>query len=421
MAHLFVLSYIVLVYIRPQDYLSALQGVTVLPVFLVASFVVWLGLLNKSFEAPQHKLLPLFLLSMSASIVFSGWSGGAVGPFTDYGPSVILFYLLSTSLDSADQHARAIRTLAAVTVVLAIHGIEQSWTGIGWSGATLSQGTRITYVGIFSDPNDLALAFVIALPMVGYALTEAKSLVVKSFWLACLAALAYGIFLTNSRGGMLGAIALFLIYLRGRFGLLKTSFAATIGLLGVAMLPTRLNELDAKEESAADRLESWYQGLQMLQQHPIFGVGKGNYTDYHHLTAHNSFVLVFAELGLVGYFLWLSFVGLSLYMVYRIARATLAPAPSVSKDDSKNWARYQKISRTYLFAMVGFLVCAFFLSRSYIILLVILCALCVALYQSVRRRWPAFAPITLGTVAGVILAFQFGSIFLIYVMVRILL
>ncbi|MEQ1519034.1 MAG: O-antigen ligase family protein, partial [Usitatibacteraceae bacterium] len=372
------------------------------------------------FEASQHKLLPLLLMAMCAPLVFRGWAGGVLALLADYGPTVILFFLLSTSIDTVAQHERAIRALAILTVVLAIHGIEQSWTGVGWSGATLSQGTRITYVGIFSDPNDLALAFVIALPMLTYASTEAKSGVGRAFWVACTAITTYGIFLTNSRGGMLGAIALFLVYVQGRFGMLKTSLIAILGLLGLAMLPTRLNELDAKEESAADRIESWGHGIQMLRENPMLGVGKGNYTEYHHLTAHNSFVLVFAELGLVGYFLWLSFVALSLYMVYRITRTSSEPEKRATLGDGASWAQYQKISKTYLHAMIGFLICAFFLSRSYVILLVILCAMCVALYQSVRHRWPTFAPITFGTVAIAVLFVQFGSIFIIYAVVRFL-
>ena len=420
MAHFLILSYIVLVYARLQEYIPFVRGEPVMQVFLIVSFIVWVALPNKRFEAPQYKLLPLFLLTMSASIFVNGWAGGALVPITEYGPSVILFFLLSTSVETVAQHARAIRVLAGLSTFLAVHGIEQYWTGIGWSGAELSQGTRITYLGIFNDPNDLALAFVLALPMLVYALSETKFIAIKAFWLASTLAVAYGIFLTNSRGGMLGLIALFLIYVWRRLGIVKATLAAELGIAGLTMLPTRLNELDAKEESAAERIESWYQGMQMLLQHPIFGVGKGNYSDHHYLTAHNSFVLVFAELGMVGYFLWLSFLGLSLYMVYRIARVPTEPTPPAPKDDKNGWVRYQKISRTYLLSMIGFIICAFFLSRSYVILLIILCALCVAVYQSVRRKWPTFAPITIRGALGGILAFQFGSILLIYLMVRIL-
>ncbi len=51
------------------------------------------------------------------------------------------------------------------SVVLAVHGIEQARSGIGWTGVPIGEDGRIQYVGIFNDPNDLGLLFVAALPM----------------------------------------------------------------------------------------------------------------------------------------------------------------------------------------------------------------------------------------------------------------
>jgi O-antigen ligase len=42
----------------------------------------------------------------------------------------------------------------------------------------------------------------------------------------------------------------------------------------------------------------------MVKFHPILGVGFGEFTNLHERVAHNSFVHVFAELGLVGGFLF---------------------------------------------------------------------------------------------------------------------
>ena len=56
--------------------------------------------------------------------------------------------------------------------------------------------------------------------------------------------------------------------------------------------------ISSKEQSAAERIEAWSVGLELLKWRPLFGAGYGNFTDHHHLTAHNSFVLCFAELGL---------------------------------------------------------------------------------------------------------------------------
>jgi hypothetical protein len=40
--------------------------------------------------------------------------------------------------------------------------------GVGWTGMGMIQDGRIQYVGIFNDPNDLALLFVMVLPMALY-------------------------------------------------------------------------------------------------------------------------------------------------------------------------------------------------------------------------------------------------------------
>jgi O-antigen ligase len=139
------------------------------------------------------------------------------------------------------------------------------------------------------------------------------------------------------------------------------------------------------------------------------------------LTAHNSFVLIFSELGLVGYFVWLAFIGLSVYMGYKIAVTRADQIGALGNDIEAEWSRYTKISLTYLYAMLGFFVAAFFLSRSYVISLYILCALLVALYQTVRQRWPQFAPIALRQIAGWTFVFEIGSIAFIYVLVKVLL
>lgn len=419
MAYSLVIIYLALIYVRPQEYLTFLAGVPVLPAFLALSFAVWLTMPRKNFESPQFKLLPVLLVVMCLSVLASGWAGGALAPVADFGPSVILFYLLATTQTTLERHQRTIRVIASATTVLAIHGIDQARSGIGWSGAMMSQETRITYVGIFSDPNDLALAFVIALPLLWYALTESRRFLGKVYWVGCIGATLYAIYLTNSRGGLLGAGGLMLLLFRARFGTLLSAIGAGAGLALFAMLPSRLSELDAKEESAAGRLEAWYEGIKMLQSHPLLGVGKGNFTDHHHLTAHNSFVLVFAELGFVGYLIWVGFVGISAYMVYRLVRSPM-PQGLAEGEPRALWSRYHKVACTYSASLIGFFMCAFFLSRGYVVLLVIVCALCTSIYQAMRAIYPTYPRMTISGALGGIVLFAMGSLLAIYLLVRIL-
>ena len=58
--------------------------------------------------------------------------------------------------------------------------------------------------------------------------------------------------------------------------------------------------------NGADRLEAWANGLEMFKSAPLFGIGFNGFTDLYEITAHNSFVLCLAELGLLGSTLWLA-------------------------------------------------------------------------------------------------------------------
>jgi O-antigen ligase len=143
----------------------------------------------------------------------------------------------------------------------------------------------------------------------------------------------------------------------------------------------------------------------MFQSHPLFGVGPDMYSDYHHLTAHNSFVLILAETGIVGFTLWLAFVLYCFRMMWVGSRppGELAwqseAAPESDGDAETALAELDAIearivegramAMTLLLSLVGFFTCAFFLSRSYVIVLYLLAALVVAHYVDMRRDDPA--------------------------------
>src|SRR5690606_5045639 len=162
----FMLLYLIFVLVRPQDYPQWENvGVPILPILLVTAFLFWLPSRRKDLGAPQHLLLFAFLLVLMLSQIVNGWMGGAMAQLASFGPALITFLVLS---HAATERRRVSTTMALIVLccgLLAIHGIEQVQTGVGWTGAELSQGTRIQYVGIFNDPNDLGLLFVIALPM----------------------------------------------------------------------------------------------------------------------------------------------------------------------------------------------------------------------------------------------------------------
>ena len=189
----------------------------------------------------------------------------------------------------------------------------------------------------------------------------------------------------------------------------------------------------------------------MLRSHPVFGVGAGLFTDHHPLTAHNSFMLAIAELGIFGYFFWLGIVAFSVMMLYQLLR-TNRPAPLLAEiagsspvtapptpidfaevpqvphgvgtpdnADDVHWDDWQRASRALMYSLVGTLVAAFFLSRTYAPNLYLLVGLIVATHQVVRTHWPVLVPFSIGKQFKLLVTLEAASIVGLWLTTKVLL
>ncbi len=382
------LLYMALTIIRPQDYLPGLVGVPLLPITLVLAFLCWAASSQKTFEAPQFLILPAFLLVGMLSLVANGWVGGTLEWLKSFGPTIIAFLVLAACCATRRRVTVTMAVFVLCSAVLALHSIGQAGTGIGWTGTTIGEDGRVRYVGIFNDPNDLGLLFVASLPM-AFFLSQRGGFFGRLLWLAAAGLLLYGTYLTNSRGAMLGVLAVAGIYVWHRRGLLTASVLGAVGLALLKLVSMRMQQLDAEESSAFGRVDAWYEGLQMLRTHPLLGVGVGNFTDYNVLTAHNSFVLVLAETGVLGYSLWLAFIGYGFWMMLTVMRRPFVPAEGDAGDAEGEWSQERRMALTLFLSQCGMFACAFFLSRSYTIVLYLFIAVVVGYYVGLRRRCPA--------------------------------
>ncbi len=449
--------YLLLVLIRPQDYPALVDsiGLPLQPIMLILAAGFWLLSPRKHFDAPHYPILLMFFGVLMVSHVFNGWFGGALEQLEKFAPVVLAFVVFANGLDRRSRILKTMAVFALCAAVLAVHGIEQQKTGIGWTGIELSQGTRIQYVGIFNDPNDLGMLFVTCVPMAAYLSSRGGLMGLRRlFWLIVTGILVYGVYLTDSRGSLLALLAVMGLYIWQRRGVL---IAGALGAAAVAVLlalPSRFNEIDVEEASAQGRVDSWYEGMQMFQAHPIFGVGPDMYSDYHHLTAHNSFVLIIAETGIIGFTLWLAFVVYSFRMMWAGSRPPAAPLwdeqdtfdigedrlpdkAAVDFDanqahldqididlidtDQAHIAEGRAIAMTLLLSLVGFFTSAFFLSRSYIIILYLLAALVVAHYTDMARDDPDLPRFSFANDALLWPVIGVGAAIFLYIMIKILL
>lgn len=200
-----------------------------------------------------------------------------------------------------------------------------------WQHAGFAVGYRPGYV--LGDPNVFALSVLVFFPAVLYLLNERPlCLWQRIFCLGSLPLILAAFVLCASRGAFLGlALALMLMVFRSRHRL----FYLLLALMGIAMmaaLPTspirRLLEPSHSDQRSTNlRVTVWRAGLRMIQEHPLTGIGSGQFKkrvvgyedrgEQAQLIAHNTYVELAAELGIPALLLFLGILGFSLYQLQR--------------------------------------------------------------------------------------------------------
>ena len=117
-------------------------------------------------------------------------------------------------------------------------------------------------------------------------------------------------------------------YLLTATAILAMVFVVNRTLLGLAVLRAATFGSLGETFSWLERLTLWRVGLVMFLQHPLLGVGTGNYADLlggmvgpeSAYTTHNAVIDVLSETGLVGFVVYLFFVARVVAMVRRELR-----------------------------------------------------------------------------------------------------
>ncbi len=222
---------------------------------------------------------------------------------------LLLFYLVTTMVEEKERE-NLIRLVLLVGIFLSITGIYQFITGN-------------VVVGTMVNPNILAGYLAMVIPATtGLILSSSSSTnqeFIKShpfYLVGCLLVVAC-LFLTKSLGGIVGVIfgisaILYFKYGKQIFIKFRYVFIATAVVVIVLLL------FKFKELQVYNRILWWWGALRMIYERPLIGVGLGGfetaYVKYkliglNSLYAHNHFLQIGAEMGVIGLgaFLWFLF------------------------------------------------------------------------------------------------------------------
>jgi O-antigen ligase len=296
---------------------------------LVAAFWVLTVLATGRFRKPHlfHVALGLFLLWNAVSIFWSVDVDRTVERMVTYLQLACLVYLLWDLYTSPEA-----LTAAMQAYVLGAY-VAIGSTVADYLATVASDATRFAATGF--NENDLGLTLALGIPVAWYlATSEYKSRIPRMLRIvnyAYIPAATLCIELTASRGSLVAALPAFLFVFasltRLKPYLRVLLFAALVGSL-FALQPyvpqASLQRLGTTGTSIATgdltgREEIWREGLASFSEHPLTGIGSGAFRAITQSGkgAHNIFVSVLTEVGLIGLVLFAIMLAICVHQALR--------------------------------------------------------------------------------------------------------
>jgi O-antigen ligase len=311
--------------------------------------------------------LRMLCLIMTLAVVFMPFAISAqdtVDVFAETFFKIVLIFILIINLVTSHRRLTLLLNVMLMCASgLAIGAIMDFLSG------KYTKGRIVGAVGgMFSNPNDLAVALTLLVPLAVVLALSTKGLS-RLAYVACTVTLSLCVLITFSRGAFLGFIAmggLLLWRLRPRFFL---AWAATALLLVGAVslmigsgsrLSTILDPATDETGSAQERQLIFQRAALVAARHSLIGVGMGNFHHYsiRELKAHNTYLEVWAELGIAGLIAYLTLI----FAPFRSLRDLELRTADVQEERAKQ-GYYLSVG---LQATLGaYIVCGFFSSFQY--------------------------------------------------------
>jgi putative inorganic carbon (hco3(-)) transporter len=377
--------FMVIYFARPEEWIP---GFSTAPLAKIAGISVLLALIFSLRQIRQR--LPqeaIFLALLVGQLFLSSalspvWRGGALQLTLNFAKVLMVVLVVTAAVTTVGRLRALIFTQAVSVAAIAAVAI--------WKGRLILGRLEGIFGGSYSDPNDLALAIVVSLPLCLAFLVLSKRWLSKILWSVSLLMMTYAVLRTGSRGGFLAlvvvaAVCLWEFAIRGHRPYL-VGFAILTGFvlwqfaggMVVGRLKGTLNVNDdtasAYASGQARQLLFW-RSVEVTKEHPLFGVGPGNFDQvsgqWH--TTHNSFTLMSSEGGLPALVLYV----LILFCGFKNLRAIKRLVPRRTES---------RLLAGALFAsLAGYAAGSVFLSVAYAFFPYILVAYTTALLSMARK------------------------------------
>jgi len=402
------------------QYTSLPQMFPVLQHFDIAKLAVavaFLGLmlspdLRKPAAGPVHWLdtcVALFLFVSLMSACFSDHIGPAVSQFIDTFQWCVVYLLISRIAGKRWQLYVVMCLLMLLNLKLAQFSIRSYHQDVisGVSAKDLAgRGEGAGSTAFFGNAGDFGVAMSVVWPLAGAMFAAEVKRWRKWFFAICFFAFLGAIVVCSSRGALVAAAVIaFVAFMRSskRVTGLAMMFVLIVAFF-LAVPKASKERLEAafhphSDPTANDRLELWHFGMHLFAEHPMLGVGPGNFEpDYvaehpildreHKLMAivpHSIYVQTLSELGIAGFIPLLA-----LWLLVPVVNARTRKLLRERGPENIRSFEYN-LSWGLDLALVGYLVSGAFITVLYYPHLWVLLGLTSALYGAAARK-PAVQP-----------------------------
>jgi len=335
----FTILYILTAYLSPETLFGTLaqSHIEMIIGLLALIFSLFSAAGSNVLKLTQTWAILALCVCVPVSVMANGWMGGGVKALLDFIPEITAFFLIVMNCRKKWHLQLLAATLFFCAVFIMRHAISDIASGQTRTEylfyQLVSEDTgefilRIRGLSFLGDPNDFA-QFLVSLIPIMFLFWKKDSIVTNILFTYIPASiLFYGMYLTHSRGSMVAMMVFCMVAGRRKIGLISS---AVIGV-GLFAALNFLGYSGGRDVAAGDdRVSAWATGILLFRAHPLFGVGFNRFAEFNEITAHNTFVVCAAELGLVGVLFWV----LLMFVTIRNVWVTNQDPEQNAKDQQK--------------------------------------------------------------------------------------
>ncbi|MDO5028671.1 MAG: O-antigen ligase family protein [Bacillota bacterium] len=261
----------------------------------------------------------LYLLVILIQTFTSFYVRGSLRDLFLHACGILYLFVIVNSLKTKEDLNSFITVLIATVSLVALIGLLQVFTGVEisreWLDVDSNPDIQVRVYSVFGNPNTLAEYLVFFSPLTIAMFWHTKSLKKKIVFGLSSALMMLTLVYTMSRGGWIGiamAALVFCLLVDKRLLLLSIPLVfAALAFLPPSILNRILSIGNFADTSNAHRFNIWAITKNLIRDHKIAGVGFGYmpfkevYETYsrtiNSFHAHNSFLETIAELGYLGF------------------------------------------------------------------------------------------------------------------------